>query len=671
MSTEVRIPLSNCTMSTTTYFGGKGYTIPKSLLTPLRQEEIRVRLTAQPMLRGQPSGPSFPVFRESMKKMYLPRCIGEELFGAPHEVKRTDGDNIALEFKGRLRENQLPVVDAYMKHVTKPHTFGGTGLLELPCAYGKCLGHGTRVMMSSGLKKQVQNIIVGDKLMGDDLQPRNVLSLARGRERLYKVKDLSMLKGSSYIVNESHILTLAETDSIEQISLEKVTLRDISVRDYLNLPYTKTKQLYGIRIPFQGTMQESAFRDLHSILEESKGSMNSCKFSIKKRRLIIDLCLQAGIRISRNTAGLIHVAQNVPSQLFFLYRIGLEKKEEGEYYGFEIDGNRRFLLGEHSVTHNTVLSLNIISRLKKKTLVVVHKEFLLNQWQERVREFLPSARIGRIQGSIFDIEDKDIVFGMLQSLSMKEFEEEKFQSFGLTIIDEVHHISSQVFSTALFRIVTKYSLGLSATMNRKDGTTYIFKMFLGDVVYKGERDEKHDVVVRAVTFRSDNLDFNHVETNYTGEVKYSTMISKLCSFQPRSDFIVAIVRELLRERPGQQIMILAHNKNLLKYLHDTIETFVDIGYYIGGMKEAQLKVSEGKSVIVATYSMAAEALDIKTLTTLVMATPRTDVEQAVGRILRVKHGQPVVVDIVDTHTTFQNQFRKRKRFYEKEGYRII
>jgi superfamily II DNA or RNA helicase len=253
---------------------------------------------------------------------------------------------------------------------------------------------------------------------------------------------------------------------------------------------------------------------------------------------------------------------------------------------------------------------------------------------------------------------------------MKEYEEEMFESFGLVVIDEVHHISSQVFSSALFRIVTKYMLGLSATMNRKDGTTYVFKMFLGNVVYKGDRDEQHDVVVRAITYRSDNPEFNHVETNYIGEVKYSTMISKLCSFQPRSDFIVDIVRGLLTERPGQQIMILAHNKNLLKYLHDAIQKFIDTGYYIGGMKEASLKESEGKSVVIATYSMAAEALDIKTLTTLVMATPRTDVEQAVGRILRMKHGHPVVVDIVDTHSTFQNQFKKRKKFYDKEGYRV-
>ena len=65
------------------------------------------------------------------------------------------------------------------------------------------------------------------------------------------------------------------------------------------------------------------------------------------------------------------------------------------------------------------------------------------------------------------------------------------------------------------------------------------------------------------------------------------------------------------------------------------------------------------------------ALDIKTLTTLIMVTPKTDIEQAVGRILRERHGTPVVVDIIDTHTPFQNQWNKRQQFYKKQNYKII
>ena len=120
---------------------------------------------------------------------------------------------------------------------------------------------------------------------------------------------------------------------------------------------------------------------------------------------------------------------------------------------------------------------------------------------------------------------------------------------------------------------------------------------------------------------------------------------------------------------------MAHNKNILKYLFDAISyrgiADGSVGYYIGGMKEVDLKLTESKKIVIATYSMAAEALDIKSLTTLLMATPKTDIEQAVGRILREKHSNPVVIDIIDQHLPFRNQWRKRKQFYKKQNYKIV
>jgi superfamily II DNA or RNA helicase len=89
------------------------------------------------------------------------------------------------------------------------------------------------------------------------------------------------------------------------------------------------------------------------------------------------------------------------------------------------------------------------------------------------------------------------------------------------------------------------------------------------------------------------------------------------------------------------------------------------------MKQEQLKESESKKIIIATYAMAEEGLDIKSLTTLIMATPRTDVTQAVGRILRAKHSNPVVIDIVDTHDIFEKQWLKRQRYYNKSNYKIV
>ena len=442
-----------------TYLGPKGYTIPKSELSFERLGQIRKDLTIKPYVPGAPgakTAETFPAYRESPNKMYVPHYYGVQHFGAPKETRIHEGADINLEFVGELRENQELVVRTYVDHCLKVGV--GGGLLELPCAAGK-----------------------------------------------------------------------------------------------------------------------------------------------------------------------------------------------------------------------TVDALMVISLLKKKALIIVHKEFLMNQWIERIHQFLPAARIGKIQGQVLDVDDKDIVIGMLQSLSMKEYPASLFDGFGITIIDEVHHISSQVFSNCLFKLVTKYMLGLSATMNRKDGTTKVFKMFLGDVIYKGKRDEERAVVVRAINYFVNDDEFNHEATDFRGSPAYSTMISKLCEYNRRTEFILSVLSDMLKENPLQQIMFLAHNKSVLKYLYDAIKhrNLATVGYYIGGMKEAALKETESKKVVIATYSMAAEALDIKTLTTLVMVTPKTDIEQSVGRILREKHSQPVVVDIVDSHSIFKNQWKKRRAFYIKENYKIL
>jgi superfamily II DNA or RNA helicase len=88
------------------------------------------------------------------------------------------------------------------------------------------------------------------------------------------------------------------------------------------------------------------------------------------------------------------------------------------------------------------------------------------------------------------------------------------------------------------------------------------------------------------------------------------------------------------------------------------------------MKQAALQQSETKQIVLATYAMAAEALDIKTLNTLVMVSPKTDIVQSVGRILRTRGDGKIIVDIVDSHDVFQNQWKKRRAYYKKSDYSI-
>jgi superfamily II DNA or RNA helicase len=325
----------------------------------------------------------------------------------------------------------------------------------------------------------------------------------------------------------------------------------------------------------------------------------------------------------------------------------------------------------------TVMALKIMSVLKVKTLVIVHKTFLMNQWLERIQQFLPGARVGRIQGQEIDVEDKDIVIGMLQSLSMKDYDDAIFADFGFSVFDECHHMSAEVFCRCMMKVTTRYTLGLSGTMTRKDGLTKVFIMFLGEIVHKEKSTMDADVVVKSIQIYIPDDEFNELETDYRGNPKFSTMITKLCNCAPRSEFILSVLENELRTNPDQQVMILAHNKSLLAYLYDAIADRdiagcgTSVGYYLGGMKDADLKASEKKKVIIATYAMASEGLDIPTLTTLIMATPKTDVCQSVGRILRTKHTHPLVIDFVDHHDIFKSQWMKRQSYYVKQGYHIM
>jgi len=337
-------------------------------------------------------------------------------------------------------------------------------------------------------------------------------------------------------------------------------------------------------------------------------------------------------------------------------------------------GNSSALIELYTGSGKTILALKIVEQIKKKTIIFVQKTFLKNQWIERIQQFLPDAKIGCIQGPIIDIDNKDIVIAMVQSISMKAYPETMFDSFGLSIYDEVHHMSSEIFSNCLKKCTTLYSLGLSATMERKDGLTHVFKMYLGDICYKNKAIQEQDnVLVKAIDYIDSDEEFSEVERDFRGIVKYSTMISKLSKYEYRNIFILNVLENELLINNNQQIILLAHNKSLLNYLHKAIvdRNIASVGYYIGGMKDVDLKISEKKQIILATYQMAAEALDIKSLTTLFLATPKTDIVQAVGRILREKHSNPLVIDIIDKHEPFINQFAKRRSFYNEKNYKII
>jgi superfamily II DNA or RNA helicase len=323
----------------------------------------------------------------------------------------------------------------------------------------------------------------------------------------------------------------------------------------------------------------------------------------------------------------------------------------------------------------TTVALHVLSVMSVKTLIIVHKEFLMNQWIDRIKQFLPDARIGIIRQNKVDVAGKDVVIAMLQSLSMKTYEKSVFSGFGMTIIDETHHICSKTFSCALFNVCTRYILGLSATPERKDGLTKVLHWFIGDIAYQVERDTSNmNIIVERHMFNCDTLSMTEVPLSVTGRVSVPEIINILTELDERNEYIVQSIIRFYEE--GRKTIILTDRRQHCIALKEMLEEkgVHDAGLYMGGMKKHQLDESEAKKIILATYSLAHEGLDIPTLDTLILATPKTDVVQASGRILRTggaRKFDPYILDIVDAFSVLPRQANQRRLFYKKSKFTII
>ena len=338
-----------------------------------------------------------------------------------------------------------------------------------------------------------------------------------------------------------------------------------------------------------------------------------------------------------------------------------------------IDKNDGGVLCLPCAAGKTVLSLYLISHYKVKTLVIVHKTFLLEQWKERAKQFT-DAKIGILQQNKIDIKDKDIVIGMLQSIAKDKYDHDIFKEFGMVIFDEAHHAPSQYFSKALPLITCKLTIGLSATPKRTDKLEKILYWYFGEIMYKTDcQPTNNTVLVNIVNFSIEHPKFKELKL-YTGDVNRAGTINKITTIGRRNKLIIDKMEELLKESGNRKIIVLSDRIEHLKLLKLRLDTrnLVTSSFYIGGMKQNLLTESEKAQVIFASYAMASEALDIPDLNTLFMVTSRKEVEQSVGRILRKidPNTRPIIYDFIDQLPSFINQSKVRKRFYNKMGFEI-
>jgi superfamily II DNA or RNA helicase len=335
------------------------------------------------------------------------------------------------------------------------------------------------------------------------------------------------------------------------------------------------------------------------------------------------------------------------------------------------------IISLHTGGGKTVCALYIASQLRLPTLVIVHNTFLRDQWEDRIKSFLPKARIGRVQADVCEVADRDVVIVMLQTLSMKELNIHVFDPIGLVIVDECHHIASEVFVQALPKVTSRFMLGLSATPDRKDKLMHVIHWFLGPLLYKSETGDSVDTNVNVEVFQYVNNDpeFNKIVLSSQGFVSVPIMVNKLADCEDRTQWLCKIIEDVMDENPKRQMLVLTDRVNHAQAMLDTLSDNWKAKTAILSQKLSAAKrniACNTMSVLIGTYSMCKEGFDQPTLNTLLMATPRPDIDQIVGRILRteksVRTTHPLIIDIVDP--TFRRQYQARLGLYKKRMYTI-
>lgn len=366
--------------------------------------------------------------------------------------------------------------------------------------------------------------------------------------------------------------------------------------------------------------------------------------------------------------------------------------------------DQNFMLSAPTGVGKTWLTTDVIARVGRKTLVVVNKEDIIDQWAialnkclglgTLVKETLQDGRInesvqynnglGIIQADVCRVTNCGVVLAFVQSIAKDQrYPESMFKDFGLVVWDECHRIGADFFSQSALRVPAKLRLGVSATTERPDGKTEVMEAHIGPVMVSSEQFAETPKIVYTrspwqcpqrpqLNQKTGKMEIRPIPHNAG---KCAHVVKMLINHHGRNvklcEFIAAAYKA------GRHILVQSDMLEHLNILYSLLPNYgvppQQMAAYVGGMSQIAREDAKLKRVILSTYMMTKEATDIPSLDTLVMATPKAQVEQIVGRILREHPGkkQPVVFDMADhTSPIFDGYWEARRKWYRARGFVI-
>jgi len=260
---------------------------------------------------------------------------------------------------------------------------------------------------------------------------------------------------------------------------------------------------------------------------------------------------------------------------------------------------------------------------------------------------------------------------LIQSLATKNYPEDFYKSFGIIISDEVHHLSSQVWSQMIVRFPARWRFGLTGTLKRRDKTERIFKWHLGKVLGEIETDLLIPKIRRIKTGWS----LTKTPTFDPARLRKPIVLRIMVKDIRRNQLIVSELMKALEAK--RQVLVLSERLNHLRILAEMFEkTMSNNGkkytydFYVGGITEEKLKEAQNKNVLFGSYQYSEEGSDLVPFSAVFLATPKVRVYQAIGRILREcpEKKVPIVTDFIDGDLYSRKFNFARLNLYKKRGW---
>lgn len=366
--------------------------------------------------------------------------------------------------------------------------------------------------------------------------------------------------------------------------------------------------------------------------------------------------------------------------------------------------NENFMLRAPTGVGKTWMTTDIISKVGRKTLVIVTKEDIEDQWAIALNKCLGLGTLrtttnedgtvnervefgnglGLIKADVCKVVGCSVVIAYVQSIAKNDrYPPQMFAEFGFVVWDECHRVGADFFSQSAYRSPSRLRMGISATTDRTDGKTEVMEAHIGPVMVESvQMAAKAKIIVEKSPWK---CPMHPVVDKKTGKTeikpiphnagKCTHIVKMLASHHGRNKMLCTFIAAMYKK--GRHILVqsdfLDHLDTLTSLLPSYGVPVTDISLYVGGMTSSARNDAKTKPVVMATYQMTKEATDIPSLDTLVMCTPKSDVEQIVGRILRLHadklHG--IVFDPVDDSSpVFKGYYGSRKKWYLSKGFEV-